>query len=58
MLDGASHSEAYNVKCDKENNPDVDVRSGMLTVDVQFKPLYPAEFVRIRFRQAPMEVPE
>lgn len=57
MLDGASHSEAYSVQCDKANNPDVDVRSGILTVDVVFKPLYPAEFVRIRFRQAPMEVP-
>lgn len=57
MLDGASHSEAYTVKCDKENNPDVDVRSGMLTVDVMFRPVYPAEFVRIRFQQAPMQVP-
>lgn len=58
MLDGATHQLAYTVKCDKENNPDVDVRSGILTVDVMFRPLYPAEFVRIRFRQAPMEVPE
>jgi phage tail sheath protein FI len=58
MLDGASHSDAYNVKCDGENNPDVDVRNGLLTVDVTFRPPYPAEFVRIRFRQAPMEVPD
>ena len=58
MLDGASHSDAYNVKCDAENNPDVDVRNGLLTVDVTFRPPYPAEFVRIRFRQAPMEVPD
>lgn len=58
MLDGATHQEAYSVKCDKENNPDVDVRNGILTVDVMFRPLYPAEFIRIRFRQAPMEVPE
>ena len=58
MLDGATHQQAYTVKCDKENNPDIDVRSGMLTVDVEFRPPYPAEFVRIRFRQAPMEVPE
>ena len=57
MLDGATHSDAYNVKCDKENNSDIDVRSGMLTVDVMFRPVYPAEFVRIRFRQTPMEVP-
>lgn len=58
MLDGTTHQQAYSVKCDKENNPDIDVRSGMLTVDVEFRPPYPAEFVRIRFRQAPMEVPE
>jgi hypothetical protein len=58
MLDGASHSDAYNVQCDGENNPDVDVRNGLLTVDVTFRPPYPAEFVRIRFRQAPMEVPD
>jgi len=58
MLDGASHSDAYKVQCDAENNPDVDVRSGILTVDVEFRPPYPAEFVRIRFRQTPMEVPE
>ena len=57
MLDGATHSEAYTVKCDRENNPDVDVRSGMLTVDVMFRPVFPAEFVRIRFQQAPMQVP-
>jgi hypothetical protein len=58
MLDGATHTEAYTVKCDRENNPDVDIRSGIMTVDVMFKPPYPAEFVRIRFRQTPMEVPQ
>jgi hypothetical protein len=58
MLDGASHSDAYTVQCDGSNNPDVDVRNGLLTVDVTFRPPYPAEFVRIRFRQAPMEVPD
>ncbi len=58
MLDGTSHSDAFQVKCDRENNTDVDVRNGLLTVDVTFRPPYPAEFVRIRFRQAPMEVPE
>lgn len=58
MLDGETHTAAYTVKCDRENNSDVDIRSGVLTVDVTFRPPYPAEFVRIRFRQAPMEVPE
>lgn len=55
MLDGASWQEAFSVQCDRENNPDVDVRSGLMTVDVQIRPVYPAEFVRIRFRQSPMQ---
>lgn len=54
MLDGRSWDEAFSVQCNRENNPDVDVRSGLLTVDVQLRPVYPAEFVRIRFRQSPM----
>ena len=53
-LDGATWNEAFSVRCDAENNPDVDVRSGLLTVDVEMRPVYPAEFVRIRFRQSPM----
>ncbi len=54
-LDGASWNDAFSVRCDAENNPDVDVRSGLLTVDVEMRPVYPAEFVRIRFRQSPMK---
>jgi hypothetical protein len=57
MLDGESWSDSFQVQCDRENNPDVDVRSGMLTVDVQFRPVFPAEFIRIRFRQTPMSAP-
>lgn len=53
-LDGETWSEAFSVKCDAENNPDMDVRSGLLTVDVQMRPVYPAEFIRIRFQQSPM----
>jgi len=53
-LDGASWQEAFTVQCDGQNNPDVDVRAGLLTVDVQMRPVYPAEFVRVRFRQSPM----
>jgi len=56
MLDGGSWQEAFTVKCDKENNPDVDVRSGLLTCDVSIRPVYPAEFVRIRFQQSAMQV--
>ncbi len=54
MLDGASWQEAFSVRCDSDNNPDVDVRSGLLTVDVEIRPVYPAEFIRVRFRQSPM----
>lgn len=57
MLDGATWRDAYTVQCDKENNPAADIRSGIMTVDVQFRPVYPAEFIRIRFRQTPMEAP-
>ena len=55
MLDGQTWSEAFSVQCDRDNNPDVDVRSGILTVDVQIRPLFPAEFIRIRFSQSPMQ---
>ncbi len=54
MLDGGSWQEAFSVRCDAENNPDVDVRAGLMTVDVEIRPVYPAEFVRVRFRQSPM----
>ena len=56
MLDGSSWQEAFTVKCDAENNPDVDVRSGLLTVDVSIRPVYPAEFIRIRFQQSAMRM--
>ena len=54
MLDGATWQEAFAVRCDSDNNPDPDVRSGLLTVDVEMRPVFPAEFIRIRFRQSPM----
>lgn len=56
MLDGDTWQESFTVKCDTENNPDVDVRSGLLTVDVSVRPVFPAEFVRIRFQQSAMQV--
>ncbi len=56
MLDGGSWQESFTVKCDGENNPDIDVRSGLLTVDVSIRPVFPAEFIRIRFQQAAMQV--
>ena len=54
MLDGKTWQEAYSIRCDAENNTDADVRAGLLTVDVELRPVYPAEFIRIRFRQSPM----
>lgn len=54
MLDGKTWQEAYSIRCDEENNPDADVRSGLLTVDLELRPVYPAEFIRVRFRQSPM----
>lgn len=56
MLDGNSWQDAFTVKCDQENNPDVDVRAGLLTCDVSIRPVFPAEFVRIRFQQSAMQV--
>ena len=53
-LDGATWGEAFSVQCDSQNNTDIDVRSGLLTVDVQMRPVFPAEFIRVRFRQSPM----
>ena len=34
MFDGRTWQEAFSVRCDRDNNPDEDVRSGLLTVDV------------------------
>lgn len=56
MLDGSSWQQSFTVKCDEENNPDVDVRAGLLTCDVSIRPVFPAEFVRIRFQQSAMQV--
>lgn len=53
-LDGRSAQEAFSVRCDEENNPDVDVRDGFLTVDIELRPVFPAEVIRLRFRQSPM----
>lgn len=52
MLDGANWKDAFVVRCDDSNNPDNDLRLGLLTVDVEIRPVFPAEFVRIRFRQS------
>ena len=55
MLDGQTWKDAFTVQCNRENNPDIDVRNGIMTVDVSIRPLFPAEFVRVRFRQSPAQ---
>jgi phage tail sheath protein FI len=39
------------VKCDRELNPPEDRELGIVTVEVGFAPLKPAEFVVIRIQQ-------
>jgi phage tail sheath protein FI len=48
---GATPREAYYVKCDRELNPPEDRELGIVTVEVGFAPLKPAEFVVIRIQQ-------
>jgi hypothetical protein len=55
MLDGATWKDSFTVQCNRDNNPDVDVRNGILTVDVSIRPLFPAEFIRVRFQQSPAQ---
>lgn len=50
-LDGKNHREAYMVRCDRDNNPDSNIEAGVLTVDVGVRPVFPAEFVLLRFAQ-------
>jgi phage tail sheath protein FI len=48
---GAKASDAYRVKCDKENNPPESVDQGIVNILVAFAPLEPAEFVVIQIQQ-------
>jgi phage tail sheath protein FI len=48
---GATPREAYYVKCDREINPPTDRELGIVTVEVGFAPLKPAEFVVLRIQQ-------
>jgi hypothetical protein len=48
---GQKASDAYRVKCDKENNPPESVDQGIVNILVAFAPLYPAEFVVIQIQQ-------
>jgi phage tail sheath protein FI len=48
---GRTARQAYFVKCDAENNRQADIDRGIVTIDVGFAPLKPAEFVLIRIQQ-------
>ena len=48
---GTTPQQAYFVKCDAENNPQSAINQGIVTIDVGFAPLYPAEFVIIQIQQ-------
>ncbi len=48
---GSSPSQAYFVKCDASTNPQDQVVLGIVTVQVGFAPLFPAEFVYITIQQ-------
>jgi len=48
---GLKVSDAYRVKCDKENNPPESVDQGIVNILVAFAPLEPAEFVVIQIQQ-------
>jgi hypothetical protein len=48
---GRTAKEAYFVRCDAGNNPQDNIDRGVVTIDVGFQPLAPAEFVLIRIQQ-------
>jgi phage tail sheath protein FI len=48
---GATPDEAFRVKCDRETNPQELVDQGIVTAQVAFAPLKPAEFVVIQISQ-------
>jgi phage tail sheath protein FI len=48
---GATPDEAFRVKCDRSTNPQEAVDAGIVTAQVAFAPLKPAEFVVIQISQ-------
>jgi phage tail sheath protein FI len=48
MLDGASASDAYFVKCDETTNPESETDNGRLNCLIGVQPPWPAEFVIVR----------
>lgn len=48
---GADPGEAFEVLCDRSTNPQALVDQGIVTAEVRFAPLKPAEFVVVRISQ-------
>jgi len=48
---GASPAEAFQVVCDKSNNPQTAIDAGLLYCDIAVSPEKPSEFVVFRFSQ-------
>lgn len=48
---GATPTEAFFVKCDRETNPDDEINAGFLTALIGIAPVRPAEFVIIKISQ-------
>lgn len=48
MLNGATRSQAYSVRCDESVNPPAEVAAGRLTCLIGLNPPPPAEFVVVR----------
>jgi phage tail sheath protein FI len=49
---GERSSDAFFVKCGRETTTAEDIARGIVTIEVGFAPLKPAEFVPIRIQQA------
>jgi phage tail sheath protein FI len=54
---GSSPGEAFYVKCDAETTTPTDQNLGIVNIEVGFAPLKPAEFVVIRIKQIPPDLP-
>ncbi|HZH03939.1 MAG TPA: phage tail sheath C-terminal domain-containing protein [Myxococcaceae bacterium] len=48
---GANPEEAFKVACDRSTNPQELVDAGVVTADISWAPVKPAEFVTVRFQQ-------
>jgi hypothetical protein len=54
---GSMPQQAYFVKCDSETNPQINIDRGIVTLEIGFRPLKPAEFVVIKIQQLAGQAP-